>query len=164
MGAAAETLYKPFHPQRSHGWSDEALFVAEQMEAKREHWQESYVLGQQVRSSLNELDELFETCREPGWDGYEAQPIALPTFELTRLFLNALPIGIPGPSVGAEPDGDITLEWYRSPRRVLSVSVTSNFDLHYAALTGASKHYGTVPFFGEVPGTIMSLVYDIMAT
>lgn len=164
MSAVAETLYEPFNPQRSRGWSDEAHFIAEQMEAKRERWQESYVLGRQITKSFIELEDLFTACNETGWDGYQARPIASSTFELTRQFLDMLPLGTPAPSVGAEPDGHITLEWYRSPRRILSVSVTPDFDLHYAALTGASKHYGTVPFYGEVPGTIVILIHSIMAT
>ena len=63
------------------------------------------------------------------------------------------------PSVGAEPDGQITFEWYQSQRRILSVSVSQEGDLHYAALLGYSRRYGTEPFFGEIPADILKLVH-----
>jgi len=38
-------------------------------------------------------------------------------------FLELLPPGFPQPSVCGEPDGHISLEWYRNPRRIVSVSI-----------------------------------------
>jgi hypothetical protein len=54
------------------------------------------------------------------------------------------------------------LEWYHSPRRTLSISFSKNSELHYAALLGASKTYGTEPFFGDVPKIIVDLVSRVM--
>ena len=59
------------------------------------------------------------------------------------------------PSVGAEPDGDITLEWYRATNWVLSVSVSADGILYYAALLGSEDPRGTCQFDGEVPDTIL---------
>jgi hypothetical protein len=50
------------------------------------------------------------------------------------------------------------MEWYRSPRRTLSVSVAPGDDLHYAALFGPSRVYGTEAFFGEIPEGILNLI------
>jgi hypothetical protein len=60
--------------------------------------------------------------------------------------------------VGAEPDGHITLEWYRGPRWTLSVSVSPDGMLYYAALFGSSEVRGAEPFFGDVPDIILSLI------
>ena len=65
------------------------------------------------------------------------------------------------PSIGAEPDGQITMDWGRSKRRRLSVSVSADGDLHYAALLGPGKTCGTEPFFGEIPGTILNLIRQV---
>jgi hypothetical protein len=38
------------------------------------------------------------------------------------------------------------------------VSITPEGDLHYAALIGPNKAYGTEVFFGEVPAGILDLI------
>ena len=85
---------------------------------------------------LEELLKTFEECREPDWDGYGAQPVLDTTCQLAQKFLEMLPPGTLAPSIGAEPDGHLTAEWHRSSRWNLSVSITPNGDLHYAALLG----------------------------
>jgi len=55
-------------------------------------------------------------------------------------------IGVSAANVGAESDGHITFEWYTSPRHILSISVSPDGKLHYAALIGSRKAYGTEDF------------------
>ncbi len=112
---------------------------------------------------IDELSGVAKHCSVANWDGYGAVPVAEQTYEQARSFLDALPSGTPVPSVGVEPDGHLTLEWYRSPRRLLSVSVTPEGDLHYAALIGPAKAYGTEPFLGEAPQPIPDLIRRIAA-
>src|SRR6266511_2268159 len=95
---------------------------------------------------FEELLKTFEECREANWDGHGAQAVHEETCHLARQFLAALPLSTPLPSIGAEPDGQITVEWYRSPQRTLSVSISPEGELHYAALLGSTKAYGTEPF------------------
>ena len=113
---------------------------------------------------FEELLETFEECRQPNWDGYGAQPVREETYHLAHQFLAALPLSAPLPSIGAEPDGQITVEWYRSPQRTLSVSISPDGDLHYAALLGSAKTYGTEPFIGEVPKIIFDLIRRVTTT
>jgi len=108
-----------------------------------------------------ELAETWQECSQPNWDGYGALPILRETYEHARRFLLALPPGTPSPSIGAEPDGHITFEWYMAPRRTLSVSITPDELLHFAALVGPAKSCGTEPFFGEVPATILDRIRDV---
>jgi len=42
------------------------------------------------------------------------------------------------------------------------VSVSPEGDLHYAALLGPNKAYGTELFFGEVPKAILDLIARVM--
>ena len=110
------------------------------------------------------VDELYKTveqCSSANWDGYGATPVARETFMHACIFLEALPLGTTAPSVGAEPDGNLTLEWYLSPRHALSVSISPEGALHYAALLGHRKIYGTEPFWGEVPVIILDIIGQV---
>jgi hypothetical protein len=106
----------------------------------------------------------FDECREPNWDGYDAPPVSEESYHLAHQCLAALPLSTPVPSIGAEPDGQITVEWYRSPQRTLSVSISPDRYLHYAALLGLTMAYGTEPFVGEVPKIISDLIHRVAAT
>lgn len=110
-----------------------------------------------------ELSIVWQMCRQADWDGFGALPVTEDTLRNAYLFLESLPLGCPAPSVGAEPDGQLTFEWHRGSRRTLSVSVTSDGVLHYAALVGPNRAYGTEAFFGEAPEAILDLVRRICA-
>jgi hypothetical protein len=112
---------------------------------------------------FEERSKTFEECRESNWDGYGAQPVREETYHLAHQFLAALPLSTPAPFIGAEPDGHLTAGWYRSPQRTLSVSISPGGDLHYAALLGSAKTYGTEPFVGDVPKVISDLVDQVTA-
>jgi len=141
----------------SRGHSDIAEFVSARIEEGLRNPKASQV-GLYGRRAYYELEQVYADCQEHGWDGYGALSISEATYLLTRKFMDALPLGLPAPAFGAEPDGQLTVEWYSSPRRTLSISVSAEGELHYAALLGASKAYGTEPFFGEVPRAIVDLI------
>ena len=110
---------------------------------------------------FEELLKTFEECREPNWDGYGAQSVREETYHLAHQFLAALSLRTPVPSIGAEPDGHITAEWHRSPQRTLSVSISSDGDLHYAALLGAERICGTETFRARMPQVLSDLIARI---
>lgn len=116
----------------------------------------SVVFGKQP--VYDELVELWEECKTPDWDGYEAIPIEAITYEYTYSVIEALPLGYLLPSLSVEPDGHIVLEWYRHPRWILSVSVSPEGYLYYAALFGNNKSQGSEAFLGEIPSTILNLI------
>jgi hypothetical protein len=116
-----------------------------------------------AKGVFDELCSVADECHSPNWDGYGALPITDETYRLAFRFLEVLPPGTPAPSVGAEPDGHITLEWYSSPTRTLSVSVSPEGELHYAALIGPAKAYGTELFLGASPKVIVDLIHRVMA-
>jgi len=140
------------------GASTTAYFIEEQVQEGRGHLQSSNSLGLGAERVLEDLIRVAKECSSADWDGYGAAPITNETFWQAYHFLRALPFGFPTPSAGAEPDGHLTFEWHRSARRTLSVSVSSEGDLHYAALLGASKAYGTEPFSEVVPEIILDLI------
>ena len=111
--------------------------------------------------ALEELSHVWDECRQANWDGYQALPVEQATYQATYTLIESLPLGFPRPSIGAEPDGQLTLEWYKSPSRTLSVSVDPDGFLHYAGLFGANKRFGTMAFFSTVPSELVQLVRDL---
>lgn len=150
-------------PITTRGASELARFVARQQTDGRQRLQDSFYFGFGVREVFNNLFSVAEECKTADWDGQGASPVFEESYRTAYKFLEALPLGTVAPEVGVEPDGEMTLEWYHSPRRTLSISFSKNGDLHYAALLGASKTYGTEPFFGDVPKIIMDLVSRVRA-
>jgi hypothetical protein len=145
-------------PTLIRGAGPTATYLAGELSRHRAFLQKSQACG---RESLlrGELAEIWEECRVPGWDGYDALPVTWEAYENASRFLLALPWNVPAPSLGAEPDGHITAEWHHSRRRTLSVSISPDDELHYAALIGPARHCGTEPFYGDaVPPSILDLI------
>lgn len=145
------------------GSSGAARYVAQQFEQGWRRLRDSNSLGLGAKGAHEELSNVAEQCALSNWDGYGAAPVSKETLRQADRFLETFPLGTPAPSVGAEPDGHITFEWYQSPRRTLSVSVSPEGELHYAALLGLSKAYGTEPFFGDMPQAILELVHRVVS-
>jgi hypothetical protein len=149
----------------SRGVSRDAEYICRQTEEVWTSLQMSYALGQLGKGTLHELAQLASEREEANWDGYGAEPVTHDAYLNAYHFLEALPLGSFAPSVGAEPDGHITLEWYHSPRRVLSLSIGPDGELNYAALLpGYRKARGTERFVGNVPPPILQLINDVIPT
>lgn len=146
-----------YYRDQTSGWSAVSDYVAKQSTKIVEHLRKSNSLGAGIDTAIEELRDIANECALLGWDGYNATPIENITLNQAMRFLNALPLGMNVPLVGAEPDGQITFEWSLSPRRILSVSISKEGEVHYAALIGTSKHYGSERFFGEISPDILNL-------
>lgn len=138
------------------GFSETARFIADANRRDDQALGDSALFSKQP--AYDELAEVWEECRNPNWDGYGASALDQGALQNAYRFIEALPLGVPLPAVGAEPDGDVALEWYRHPRWTLSVSVSPDGTLYYAALFGTSDVRGSEPFFGEVPEIILSMI------
>jgi len=141
------------------GFGEAALTVERAAREHRQRLRESAALGNQP--ALEELGEVASECGEVNWDGYGARPVEQETLRATYSLLDSLPFGFPLPSISAHPDGQLTLEWYRSPTRNFSISVDPDGWIHYAGLFGAGKHFGTVPSLGGIPGRILRLASEV---
>jgi hypothetical protein len=100
-------------------------------------------------------------CGVVGWDGYGAMAVSVAAVADARAFADALESSLPAPTVGAEPDGALTFEWYRSSRQALSVSVQGDGILHYAALLGTERISGTETFRAKMPQVLYDLITRI---
>ena len=112
---------------------------------------------------LAELNDVILDCSLNDWDGYGAKAVRIHAFTAARRFIESLPSGFPMPAISADPEGCVTFEWRKSPRRVLLVSVHPNFHVDYAAIFGTAKQYGSEPFFTEVPESLKGIVRRVFA-
>ena len=105
--------------------------------------------------ALEELEKVYEECSEANWDGYGAMPISRETYSEARKLLRMMPSSLPRPDISAEPDGEITFEWYKEKYSVVVISVGGNNLITYAGLFGKSnKIHGTEYFADELPEII----------
>ena len=152
-----------YSPMTTEGASEIAHLVAKQRAEQRQNLlQISYYFGSEIQGVKDELFSAAEECKSANWDGQGAAAVSDESYRSAFRFLEALPLGCVPSSVSVEPDGEMTLEWYSSVRRTISISFSKDGELHYAALVGGSKAYGTEPFFGDVPKNILSLVSRVM--
>jgi hypothetical protein len=143
------------------GHSAAATYVRSQTEATQRHFQLPVSHNQARQSAREALLAIRETASLPDWDGHGASPISRATYQQAYRVLEAIPDSFPLPTFGAEPDGQLTLEWHHSAYRTLSISVSPDGELHYAALIGASRAYGTEPFLGQLPEVLLPLIQRV---
>lgn len=143
---------------QSRGNTKVAQYLDKKSQSKQD-FQQSATLGKQT--AYDELLSVWEACKTSNWDGEDALPVEEATFINTYCFINALPLGCPLPSVGVEPDGHLTLEWYQHPRWTLSISISPESVLYYAALFGNNDVRGSEIFFGEIPKNILHSIQQV---
>lgn len=144
-------------PVSTRGLSETADFISGKIKETRQKLEETVSFGQPI----NELIHVYQESSNPDWDGYNAYPVLPDTVSIANEVLSSLPLGMSPPSFGAEPDGHITMEWYHSPYRTLSISISPEKKLHFAALVGARSYYGTENFYGEISKTIIDLILRV---
>ena len=113
------------------------------------------------RSTFESLGATWDSCQQPNWDGEAADAILPETYEVARRLLESLPSGSPLPSISAEPDGHVNFEWYQTPRRMLSVSISSDGTLYWAALIGSEDPRGSCEFVDQFPQTLLYWIAQV---
>ena len=141
------------------GNTETADYIDATTQKQKGYFDQSVTLGKQ--SAYNELFAFWQECKSPNWDGYNAFAVQEVTLYKAYLFIQALPLGYPLPSIGAEPDGHLTLEWYSNPRWILSVSISPESMLYYAALFGTRSEQGSDHFCVEIPQPILELIKEV---
>jgi hypothetical protein len=102
-----------------------------------------------ARSFHSALAEAVREAAHAGWDGHGSN--AADVGALTRVmdFLEALPDDFPFPDPSVTPNGDILLEWSKSPQLSLAVLFGSVGQIHYASYIRGLKTYGAFDFVGD---------------
>lgn len=122
----------------------------------------------QTASRYNhELESVLASVLKEGsssnWLAEENILIETATIVMAKSFIESLPVSFQAPSIAPEPDGDLSIEWYKEKRRVLTASINSVGTIQWAALIGSEDPRGTVQFTGKAPDTILFYLTRILA-
>ncbi len=135
------------------GFSDAAKYLDDTTRRFRQRRQDSVTFSRQP--TYDALWEAWQPCKEANWDGEGADAVEYEAYQTAYLLIEALPSGVPLPTIAAEPDGHLSFEWYKHPQRLLSVSVSPDGTLYWASLVGSEDPRGSCQFDGEFPRTIL---------
>jgi hypothetical protein len=154
----------PAHPSSyldsSASPQGQAIYL--QLERVREGLRSSYSQGDVWNKSRIAIDEILRECSHPDWDGYHAIPLHHQTARNARQFAEALPPQFPAPQVSATVAGDITFEWAQSHYRTVTVAVDEHGKVHYAAINGNAKAFGSFPLVDVLGSPIFSLIASVL--
>lgn len=134
--------------------SEEGAWLRELLRRIHDRFLSSEALSGKVTTVVDELLDVYTECSEPDWDGADALPVSTESLEAAGCFLLSLPHGFPMPEVSADAQGEIHLEWFASPRRLLTISFGSNA-LHYAGRFGAGTVRGREALGLPVPESLI---------
>jgi len=105
-----------------------------------------------IDGPLESLIEISKDCATANWNGEGALAIGEPALNEACDLLTLLPSSIPSPTIFAEPTGGIAFEWYKSPTKILILSVNGTRCIQFAALLGdGDEAHGKTNFSGSLP-------------
>lgn len=117
-----------------------------------------------IDSALKRLDEVYNECSEPNWDGYGGEPISHEAYVEAQKLLRMIPPSFPKPEILAEPSGEIAFEWYKDNYSVFVISIGGNNIITYAGLFGTTtKTHGTESFADKLPKLIFENIRRVFA-
>jgi hypothetical protein len=151
-------------PEQSHAQGADAREIREAISRVRRNLDEAQTRGDAFRTPVrDEVLALLHEAGHPGWDGYQAAPVSAEAVANTLTFIDLLPSDMPGPDVVPEPDGEIALEWYKTPGWVLSISIGPRNRLTYAGLFGQNKIYGAEDWHTTIPRVVTEAMRRFVA-
>jgi hypothetical protein len=93
----------------------------------------------------------------PGWDGFGAAPASAGSHHTACKFIQRLPLEVPDPEVGMDPDGEFSLEWFGTARdHVLSISFGADDRLSFAFRNGVERRKGTTILREQLPAELLT--------
>jgi hypothetical protein len=127
-----------------------------------DHFRGSWTYGEPWRTVIAELASLYAECTRTNWDGYGALPLRSEVFQVAAGFAASIPFDVPMPEISASAQGDISFEWAQNSRRIISVAVSDNGEIHFAALNGHRRTYGSFPFDGSFDLQLHDLIRTVL--
>jgi len=112
------------------------------------------IRGQRYYTAVFELIDLFA---ETNNDSKEL-PVDPRAFARARDLLERLPNGFAVPEIGIDPDGEIALDWIRSNRTLVSVSVGAFGNLSYAAHLRDGTAHGEIKLRDGFPPALTDVL------
>lgn len=140
------------------GFSREADYIEKEKRTLTGRLLDTVLFGDRERTILSLFTKSLSPCLNSNWDGYNALPVSLKTYTMALEFLISMPASVKLPDITADPDGSVSMEWYRSPEWIFSISIDAYGKLDYAALFGDRKYHGSMYYAGEVDKEIINLI------
>lgn len=109
------------------------------------------VRGEHYLSTYWDFIDLLEEVRTE--EMFDIRP-----FIRARRLLDALPNGVPAPEVGIDPDGEVALDWIRSNRTLVSVSVGVTDNLSFAARFDDGTSHGVIRHTEAFPRPVVDML------
>lgn len=147
----------------SPGVSDESNLCEREIKAQVSELQSARDTGiVRAQNAHGKLNNLFKDCRSVGWNGRDATPIPRAAIVEAEQLIALIPERYPMPDIIPETTGEIGLEWYVDPYRVLLLSVAGDGYIYYAGLYGfKNADHGSKPLAGQLNKKIISLLDDV---
>lgn len=143
---------------RTRSTSDIGLEIRTTLSAVSAHWHRSFTFGEKWNVCINSLIDVVRECSQPGWDGYDAIAVSGQTAACALDFTRTIPNEFPLPEISATSGGEVTFEWALTARRLVTIAVGENGEVHYASLNGLKKNFGSYPLTGKFEPELRSLV------
>ncbi len=154
MQAIAGPIFGLLTPTRSNAQSEPARRLLKMQEEIREHLLTSHTVRDSRERLLDELDSLYRQASHAGWDGFGAEPVSADAYDFAKMFIKALPTTAPLPELNADPDGEISLDWFFGKRHALTVSVGRTGRCTFAWVLGQRSNRGTDWIEDDIPAPI----------
>ena len=138
----------------NRGWSPEAEIVSRLLEEALDHLSNTGTERQRLQNAVDALDEVYQECCEPNWDGYGAEAISEEAYQEAFKLLTLLPSSTPLPEIVPEPRGAIGLEWSTGKRFIFVASVRGENFITYAGIFAVNKTHGREYFSDAIPPII----------
>jgi len=116
------------------------------------------VLARAYYQTKTSLHEAISEATADNWDGYGAKAYSPASLKVALRLIELLPTSIPAPEVGVDPDGEISIDWYLDSGSALSISISGNDELSYAAIFKDGKGHGIEYFGDELPKEILEKI------
>jgi hypothetical protein len=160
---APPTQETSFTWNASRAIGEESKGIALAISGLRIHLVTNISFGKPKSDALAALDEVVEEASEYGWDCHSAEPVKFDAYMAAKRFIDLLPVNLPAPDVSADPDGDISLEWYRTDKRMFWVSINAYDFVHYVGSFGSATMRGGEVFVDEIPRTVINGIKRVYA-
>lgn len=121
------------------------------------------IIYEQYKKAVQSIKALSIDCGKDNWDGYGAKSVSQTVIDNAVKVLGMLPVGTAIPDTGAEPQGDVALDWYDGQSTILSISVGEDNFLPYAwcLAEGGKKGHGVFKFENELPKEMIDLINKV---
>ena len=149
-----------YAPLPQHGVSEDALRLQDAWLDSLEAWFGSSAMGVQYMRVQHALASLAREAGHANWDGYGAEPVDRESLAFAKRVAQMLPMNLPEPEVGVDPDGEVSFDWEWGKRQRLSFSVGPTGTLRYAAIVGGSETHGSEPWRDGIPKSIVRLLHE----